>query len=45
MNDDLTPERKNLRESIKGLSRITYTGELTKELVEDILTERDKYSV
>ncbi|MGY5879464.1 MAG: hypothetical protein RTV31_04390 [Candidatus Thorarchaeota archaeon] len=37
MNDNLTPERKVLRESIKGLSRFTYTGELTKELVEDIL--------
>ena len=37
MNDSLTPERKALRESIKGLSRFTYTGELTKELVEDIV--------
>ncbi len=37
MNHTLAPERKALRESIKGFSRITYTGELTEELVEDIL--------
>lgn len=37
MNEILTPERKERRESIKGLSRITYSGSLTKEVVEDIV--------
>ncbi|MHA1615631.1 MAG: hypothetical protein ACTSYJ_12360 [Candidatus Thorarchaeota archaeon] len=36
MNETLTPERIARRESIKGLSRITYSGALTKEVVEDI---------
>ena len=38
MNDTLTPERKELRESIKGLSRFTWSGSLTNEVVEDIVT-------
>jgi len=37
MNETLTPERKERRESIKGLSRFTYSGSLTKEVVEDIV--------
>jgi len=37
MNETLTPERKARRESIKGLSRFTYSGSLTKEVVEDIV--------
>ena len=37
MTDNLTPERKEFRESIKGASQLSYSGELTKELVEDIL--------
>lgn len=37
MNETLTPERIARRESIKGLSRITYSGSLTKEVVEDIV--------
>lgn len=37
MNETLTPERKARRESIKGLSRFTYSGTLTKEVVEDIV--------
>ncbi len=37
MNETLTPERKARRESIKGLSRFTYSGALTKEVVEDIV--------
>ncbi|MCK5389211.1 MAG: hypothetical protein KAJ36_01895, partial [Candidatus Thorarchaeota archaeon] len=37
MNETLTPERKKRRESIKGLSRFTYSGSLTKEVVEDIV--------
>lgn len=37
MNDSLTPEREARRDSIKGLSRITYEGPLTKEVVEDIV--------
>jgi len=37
MDDILAPERIALRESIKGLSRFTYTGELTKEVVDDIV--------
>ena len=37
MNDSLTPERKARREYIKGLSRFTVSGSLTKEVVEDII--------
>jgi len=37
LNDTLTPERKERRESIKGLSRITWSGSLTNEIVEDIV--------
>lgn len=37
MNEKLSPERKALRKSIKGLSRFTYSGALTKEVVEDIV--------
>ncbi len=37
MNETLTPERKKRRESIKGLSRFTVSGSLTKEVVEDIV--------
>ncbi len=37
MNETLTPERKARQESIKGLSRFTYSGSLTKEVVEDIV--------
>jgi len=37
MNETLTPERKKRRESFKGLSRLTYSGSLTNEVVEDIV--------
>ena len=37
MNETLTPERKERRESIKGLSRFTWSGSLTMEVVEDIV--------
>ncbi len=37
MNDTLTPERKERRESIKGLSRFTWSGSLTNKVVEDIV--------
>ena len=37
MNETLTPERTERRESIKGLSRFTWSGSLTNEVVEDIV--------
>ena len=37
MNDSLTPEREARQDSIKGLSRITYEGSITEEVVEDIV--------
>ncbi|MGY5859212.1 MAG: hypothetical protein RTU63_07575 [Candidatus Thorarchaeota archaeon] len=37
MNDTLTPERKDLRESIKGMNRISFAGPITEEVMEDFV--------
>ena len=45
MNDSLTPERKERRESIKGMSRIAWSGSLTNEVVEDIIASAPQVQI
>lgn len=45
MDESLTPERKNRRDSIKGLSRFTIADSFDKELVEDIVAAAPEVQV
>jgi hypothetical protein len=45
MNDTLTPERKAFRESIRSMYRITFTGAITEEVMEDFVAAAPRVQI